>query len=118
MDETGSTLGVKFHLEIVAFQPTFYDIGNDCTVGDAGNDISITVTVVFKHCITFLENILDCQGNDTSKPKRNQTACQIEIINMETILSMAETVQAEDMDHSAEGAAYIGQVTQVFIITL
>ena len=110
MDETGSSLSVRFHLEIVAFQPTFYDIGNECSVGDAGKDITVTVTVVFKHFIIFLKNIFDCQGNDTSKPKTNQTACQIEIVNLDTVLSMAETVQAVDIDHSTEGAAYIGKV--------
>jgi hypothetical protein len=61
MDETGSSLGVKFLLEIVCFQPTFYDIGNDCSVGDAGKDITVTVTVVFHHFIIFLMNIFDAR---------------------------------------------------------
>ena len=71
-----------------------------------------------KHFLIFLKIIFDCQGNDTSKPKANQTSCQIEITNLETVLSMAETVQAEDIDHSADGAAYIGKVTEIYIITL
>ena len=63
MDDTGFSLNVKFHLEIVAFQPTFYDIGNDCSVGDAGKDITVTVTVVFiiKFFIIILENTFDAR---------------------------------------------------------
>ena len=45
LDENGSSLNVRFHLEIIAFQPSFYDIVNACTAADAGQDISITVTV-------------------------------------------------------------------------
>ena len=45
MDETGTPLEKKFHLEVVAFQPTFYDIGNQCTEAEAGGDITLTVTV-------------------------------------------------------------------------
>ena len=47
MDETGEILDKKFYLEVVAFQPTFYDIGNTCTEAEAGTDIMITVTVFF-----------------------------------------------------------------------
>ena len=46
MDETGAKLNVKFHLEVVASQPTFYDIGNQCTDAEAGSDIIVTVTVL------------------------------------------------------------------------
>ena len=112
MDETGAKLNVKFHLEVVASQPTFYDIGNQCTDAEAGSDIIVTVTV-----LTFQGFIIDiklcvCQGNDTSKPKSNQTSCQIEIVNLETVLSMAETVQDDGIDHSADGAAYKGKVAE------
>ena len=31
---------------------------------------------------------------------------------METVLSMAETVQDEGIDHYADGAAYIGKVPE------
>ena len=41
----GSSLGVNFHLEVVAYQPTFYDIGNVCADSDAGMDIQATLTV-------------------------------------------------------------------------
>ena len=41
----GSRLGVNFHLEVVAYQPTFYDIGNLCADSDAGKDILATLQV-------------------------------------------------------------------------
>ena len=41
----GSRLGVNFHLEVVAYQPTFYDIGNVCADSDAGTEIIAVLTV-------------------------------------------------------------------------
>ena len=41
----GSRLGVNFHLEVVAYQPTFYDIGNLCSDSDAGKVILATLQV-------------------------------------------------------------------------
>ena len=41
----GSRLGVNFHLEVVAYQPTFYDIGNLCSDSDAWKDIQATLQV-------------------------------------------------------------------------
>ena len=38
-------LNMKFHLEVIAFPPNFNDIGNTCSIEEAGSDISITVTV-------------------------------------------------------------------------
>ena len=45
MATDGSRLGVNFHLEVVAYQPTFYDIGNVCADADAGKDILATLQV-------------------------------------------------------------------------
>ena len=39
-------MDVKFHLEIVGFQPTLYDIGNTCTEDNAGNDVTVDVEVI------------------------------------------------------------------------
>ena len=53
-----------FHVEVIAFQPTFYDIGNTCTEDEAGvTPITAEVT-----------------GGDTDpgKMKENTTACQVE----------------------------------------
>ena len=47
MDENGVPLDVKFHLEIIAFQPSFYDIGNVCGTEDAATDVTVTITVTF-----------------------------------------------------------------------
>ena len=52
-----------FHVEVIAFQPTFYDIGNTCTEDEAGvTPITAEVT-----------------GGDTDpgKMKENTTACQV-----------------------------------------
>ena len=46
MATDGSRLGVNFHLEVVAYQPTFYDIGNLCSDSDAGKDILATLKVM------------------------------------------------------------------------
>ena len=52
------------------------------------------------------------QGNDTSKPRTNQTACQVEIVNLQTLLTLASTIQYDNIDHTVEGAAYIGMVNK------
>jgi hypothetical protein len=52
--------GLQFHLEVIAFQPTFYDIGNTCTEAEAATVITATVT-----------------GGDDANPKTNETACQV-----------------------------------------
>ena len=46
LDEYGSSLQAIFHLEVVAFQPTFYDMGNTCNESQAGSDVLLTVTVI------------------------------------------------------------------------
>ena len=48
---------------MLAFQPTFYDIGNSCSMDEAGNTV-ITAEV---------------KGGDTSVTKTNETACQVEL---------------------------------------
>ena len=49
-------MDVKFHLEIVGFQPTFYDIGNTCTEDNAGNDVTVDVEVIRKIFTTKLSH--------------------------------------------------------------
>ena len=45
MATDGSPLGVNFHLEVVAYQPTFYDIGNTCSDSEAGMEVQATLQV-------------------------------------------------------------------------
>ena len=59
LEESGS--GLKFHLEVLAFQPTFYDIGNTCSEAEAGvTPITVEVT-----------------GDWLSLMKTNETLCQV-----------------------------------------
>ena len=54
---------IMFHLEVIAFQPTFYDIGNTCTEDEAG--------------VTPITAEVTGGNTDPSKMKENQTACQV-----------------------------------------
>ena len=48
---------------MLVFQPTFYDIGNSCSMEEAGTTV-ITAEV---------------KGGDMSVTKTNETACQVEL---------------------------------------
>ena len=41
----GSRLAGRYHVEYYGYKPTFYDIGNTCSLAEAGSDITTTVTV-------------------------------------------------------------------------
>ena len=41
----GSSLAGRYHVEYYGYKPTFYDIGNTCSLDQAGSDITTTVTV-------------------------------------------------------------------------
>ena len=45
LDDSGTPLNVKFHLEVIAFQPNFNDIPNKCLPEEAGTDITLEITV-------------------------------------------------------------------------
>ena len=40
-----SSLGKRYHLEYIGYKPTFYDIGNTCTLDQAGTTITSTIQV-------------------------------------------------------------------------
>ena len=46
LDANGSPLNVKYHLEVIAYKPTFNDIQNKCSPEEAGTDITVTITVI------------------------------------------------------------------------
>ena len=109
MDENGVPLDVKFHLEIIAFQPSFYDIGNVCGTEDAATDVTVTITVTFT-LICYWSRQLYIKGNATSKSKQNSTACQIEIRKLATVLWVETTQQSPNIDPADEDADYIAKV--------
>lgn len=91
--EDGSILGKKYHIEFIGYQPTFYDISNDCEVSEAGTDIEVIVQEAH------------------AEAKSNKTACQIEISNLKVMVTVANTLQEDaQQDHDANGATYIAQV--------
>ena len=51
------------------------------------------------------------QGGDQTNPKEKQTACQIEIINLKTVLWVETTEQKPNIDHSNEKTEYIAMVS-------
>lgn len=59
-----------YHVEVLAYQPTFYDFGNTCTEEQAGN-VVITATVV---------------GGDSTVMLTNETACQVILYHTKLIL--------------------------------
>ena len=43
----GSRVAGRYHVEYYGYKPTFYDIGNTCSLDQAGSDITTTVTVQY-----------------------------------------------------------------------
>ena len=43
----GSSVAGRYHVEYYGYKPTFYDIGNTCSLDQAGSDITTTVTVQY-----------------------------------------------------------------------
>ena len=45
LDTSGSPLNVKYHIEVLGFQPNFNDISNKCEKDEAATDVQLTIIV-------------------------------------------------------------------------
>ena len=89
--EDGSEYGYSFLFEAVGYSPKFYDIGHSCSGSQISADVETTVTT-------------------TVKSVSNKTACQYEIVNLQTLVTIIDTPQLAGVTSASPDATFIAKV--------